>query len=96
MQNPAVILLNFFVFAEGKTGCTIADVMIFVTGCDRVPPLGFGGRRLRVEFLDTGMFCTSSTYDLTLRLPLTHGNNYQAYRDAMILSLKSNDGFGGL
>lgn len=81
---------------EETSGCTIEDVMIFVTGSEKVPPLGFGGRRLRVEFLDTGLFCTSSTCDLTLRLPLIHGENYQAFEDAMILSLKNNDGFGGL
>ena len=83
-------------FTEGTNDCSIEDVQIFVTGCERVPPLGFGGRSLRAEFLGTGMFCTSSTCDLILRLPLSHGDNYKAFQDAMIMSLKNNDGFGGL
>lgn len=89
-------IFTILIFTEGNTGCSIEDVLIFVTGCDRVPPLGFGGRRLQVEFLDTGILCTSSTCDLILRLPLIHGENYQAFQDAVILSLKNNDGFGGL
>ena len=82
--------------ADGKTDCSIEDVLIFTTGSERVPALGFGGHRLRAEFLDQGILCTSSTCDLTLRLPLAHAENYTAFKDAMIMSLKGNDGFGGL
>ena len=82
--------------AEGNTECSIEDVLIFITGCERLPAQGFGGRRLRVEFLDQGIFCTSSTCDLTLRLPVSHTDNYQAFKAATIMSLKGNNGFSGL
>ena len=58
--------------------------------------MGFSGRRLRVEFLEKGLFCTSSTCDLILRLPVSHCDNFVQFQDAMIMSLKNNDGFGGL
>jgi hypothetical protein len=56
-HEPYSVLL----FTEGNTECSIEDVLIFITGCERVPALGFSGRRLRAEFLDQGIFCTSST-----------------------------------
>ena len=68
---------------------------MFVTGAARVPPLGFH-HRPKVEFLYAGKFCTASTCDLQLRLPTIHGDDYQAFEEAMIMSLKGNDGFGGV
>lgn len=91
------ILSVYFFFIEGKTDCSIEDVLVFVTGSDRVPPLGFG-RKLKVVFLHTGKFCTSSTCYLQLHLPImiSHGESYDAFQKAMVMSLKDNDGFGGV
>lgn len=54
--------------------------------------------RCQCTFLygDTSRFCTSSTCDIQLRLPTCYGEDYQAFKDAMIMSLKDNDGFGGV
>ena len=68
---------------------------MFVTGSERVPPLGFG-RKLTVVFLETGKFCTSSTCDLQLRIPVCHGESYEAFQEAMVMSFKGSEGFGGL
>ena len=38
---------------------------------------------------------TASTCDLELRLPAIH-KTYEAFRDAMVLGIKGNDGFGGV
>ena len=71
---------SLFTFLQKEILAVQSKMCWFVTGCDRVAPLGFGGWRLRVEFLDTRMLCTSSTCDLTLRLPLIHGENYQNFK----------------
>lgn len=82
-------------FIEGQTGCSVEDVLVFATGSESVPALGFE-KMPSVVFSSTGRFCTASTCDLVLRLPTTNGENYDAFKEAMIMSLKDNDGFGGL
>ena len=69
----------------------------FFTGADRIPPLGFD-RDARVCFLhgQSAKFCTASTCDLKLRLPCCHKENYEAFKEALIMSLCDNDGFGGV
>ena len=71
-------------------------MLVFFTGTDRVPPLGFS-KPLTVSFLldEKEMFATASTCDLQLRLPTRYGD-YNSFADAMVLSLKGNDGFGGV
>lgn len=87
---------------NGNTNCSIADVLKFVSGADRIPPLGFG-KTPKVEFLPLRdrfgfpqKFATASTCDIILRLPTYHGERYDLFRESMIMSLKDNDGFGGL
>lgn len=43
-----------------------------------------------------GKLATASTCDIILRLPTLHGEDYQSFKEAMIMSLKGNDGFGGV
>ena len=82
---------------NGTTSCVVRDILIFCTGADRLPPLGFG-RELKIVFLghESGKLSTASTCDLTLRLPTVHGEDYESFKEAMTLSLKGNDGFGGV
>ena len=56
---------------------TIADVLVFFTGFNSVPQTGFSDQPT-VTFLHENYhrFCTSSTCDLTLRLPTAHGDDY--------------------
>ena len=70
---------------------------MFFSGASHVPPLGLSPNS-QVNFLygGTSMFCTSSTCENCLRLPTCHGEDYQAFKDAMTMSLKNNDGFGGV
>ncbi len=74
----------------------------FTSGADRLPPLGFE-KTPKVEFLPVydqfgfvRKFATASTCDITLRLPTCHGESYNLFKESMIMSLKDNDGFGGL
>ena len=60
-----------------------------------IPPLGFD-KTLKVTFLyGDAKLCTSSTCDLQLRLP-TRYTKYDYFREAMLMSIVDNDGFGGL
>lgn len=61
------------------------------------------GKTPKVEFLPVHdqfgflqKFCTASTCDIILRLPTCHGESYDLFKECMIMSLKDNDGFGGL
>ena len=74
----------------------MSEVLVFFTGADRVPPAGFD-KQPKVSFLHerSAKFCTSSTCDLLLRIPTCH-DNYLAFKEYMRMSLKDNDGFGGL
>ncbi len=86
-----------YCYTEGKNDCRTEDVLVFFTGADRVPPLGFE-KKPKVTFLHESdrKFCTSSTCDIQLRLPTSHGEDYQSFQEAIVMSLRDNDGFGGL
>ena len=90
---PCLLIVNL----DGTTGCTIEEVLIFFTGADAVPPLGFDKQPTVCFMHNSNSKCsTSSTCELVLRLPTRHGNNYASFRDAMKMSLQDNDGFGGV
>ena len=82
-----------FSTVEGKTGCKVEDVLVFFTGADHVPPLGFEGASLTFQHSPTDKFATASTCDPELRLPTCYGEDIDAFEEAM---LKDNDGFGGV
>ena len=70
---------------------------MFSTGDDDVPPLGFENKPSIVWLYgSTVKFATASTCDVQLRLPTCHGDDYAAFNEAMIMSLKDNGGFGGV
>ena len=74
---------------EGDIGCSLEDLLIFVTGADRLPPLGFDKSP------------TAGSYPLyqhimTLRLLTAHGANYSRFKEMMVMALKGHDGFGGV
>lgn len=79
--------------SDGEVGCSIEDICVFFSGSSCVPPLGFEKQPV-LSFHD-GMLATASTCELHIRLPMAH-KNYPSFRDAMILSIRGNDGFGGV
>lgn len=61
---------------------------MFSTGADVVPSLGFENKPSIVWLHgSTAKFATAST---------CHGDDYSAFNEVMIMSLKDNDGFGGV
>ena len=53
--------------ADGNGPATLKDVMLFLTGCDCVPPLGFGDVDPCILFSKDVVLPTVSTCSLTLK-----------------------------
>ena len=80
--------------AGGDSGCSLEDIIIFFSGADGIPPLGFN-HSPSLHFLETdAVFPTSSTCSLQLRLP-TQYNTYETFKDAMKEVLFGNGGRDG-
>ena len=101
MANIYYILSDLsliILFLEGdSTSCSLKDLLVFVSGADRIPPLGFG-KSPSIVFVHTEgrILPTASTCEIQLRLPTAHGSDYQRFKEMMIMALKSHDGFGGV
>ena len=79
---------------EAGTQATLQHVLVFFTGADREPPLGFP-TKASLEFLKAGdVLATASTCDLILRVPTAFHNNYSRFKEMMVESLISGLGFG--
>ena len=65
------------------------------SGANCIPPLGFE-KHPTLSFLKDSLFATASTCDLQLRILTIHGTSYSKFKEALILSIKGNDGFGGV
>ena len=78
----------------GDSSVKLDDLLAFSTGADRIPPLGLSIQPSLV-FLHgaCGIYPTSSTCSLEVRLPTTH-SDYLSFKDAMIAALKGHGGFG--
>ena len=75
-----------------KRTLTLQDLLVFVTGADRVPPLGFG-KMLMLNFDSDTQFPLASTCSLTLYLP-TRFVQYEDFKAGMIEGIVSGFGFG--
>ncbi len=64
-------------------------MLIFLSGAEQIPVL----KQPTIIFQEA-ILATTSTYDLQLRLPTMHGNNYDEFKESLILSIVCNDGFG--
>lgn len=76
---------------DDATPVTTEDILIFFTGADQPPPLGFPTTP-RLTFVED-VLASASTCALRLTLPLEH-KSYESFKQAMILSLKGHGGFG--
>jgi len=84
------------VFTEGANSCCLEDVLVFFTGADKVPPLGFD-KEGSVTFLHGPgeKLATASTCYLQLRLPACHKKDF-LFKEAFVMSVEDNDGFGSV
>lgn len=86
----------FFVSIENELDVTFEDILVFVTGADAVPPLGFQ-RKCEIQFYEqeTGVkrIPYSSTCALILYLP-RGVTEEEVFKDLMQLAMKESFGFG--
>ena len=73
---------------DADIGCTVADVMVSLSGSNRVPLNGFGKKPTAVFIHDNiQRLATASTCDLQLRLPVCHESDYESFKqDTFCLS----------
>ena len=86
----------FFVSTDQSTP-TLSDVMVFLTGCDCVPPMGFSDVSPAVMFSDdTGALPKVSTCSLTLTFPRTFPTDIQLFNEMDFAILGSQGFFGSV
>lgn len=87
---------------QGDQGSpNLKDVMVFLTGCDSPPPMGFGRAKGAVTFFaveddeDDGRLPTASTCSLTLRFPWNFPTEFEQFSTRMSLAILGSHGFFG-
>ena len=99
MTNHYTLTLHFIVTynsSGGEIGCTLEDILVFFSGTDRIPPMGFEKYPTLTFIHDAkAVLPTASTCDIQLRLP-TRFHVYDDFKQHMLLGLKGHDGFGGI
>ena len=71
---------------------TLEDILVFVTGADRIPPMGFE-KKLTLSFDPESLYPIASTCSPTLYLP-TRFVKYDDFKTGMIEGIVSGFGFG--
>ena len=72
--------------AANDAEASIEDVLVFVTGASRPPPLGFD-EPAAITFSDDEPFPMANTCSNTIRLPVCY-SEYEEFKRKMILRLK--------
>ena len=81
------------IYIAGESMCKLEDVLIFCTGSDCVPPLGFH-KRIDLVFLGKCQpLPTASTCSLIMRIPTCHRSS-NSFNEMMELGLKGGIMFG--
>lgn len=70
---------------------SLETVLVFFTGADSVPPLGYPTAFLR--FHDDSDFPTASTCAISLTLPIKH-EHFTDFKRSMDIALSMHGGFG--
>ena len=77
----------------GDSTCSLEEILMFCTGSDSVPPVGFC-KKIDVVFLGSqAILPTASTCSLELRIPTCH-NDSSSFSEMMSLGLKCGMEFG--
>ena len=95
MVNTVLNDSAFMYFIEGTTECQLEEILIFFSGAEKVPLLGFMKDAALVFLGCDEKLPTASTCSIILRIPTCH-STYEEFAECMFLALKGNDGFGGV
>ena len=75
--------------------CTLEDILVFFSDADSIPPLGFEASPKLFFLHGEARLPTASTCGLHLRLPTMY-TVYEDFKEAMVMGIIGNDGFGGV
>lgn len=62
--------------SSNGTPPTLSDVMVFLTGCDVIPPLGYNGAVPSIKFMTDAVFPTVSICSLTFLYPMEFSHRF--------------------
>ena len=79
------------VTTESGQQVSLEAILIFFTGSDREPPLGFNPKPT-LKFSEMEL-ATAGTCDMGFCLPIKH-DSYDVFKEKLVLSLLGHDGFG--
>ena len=71
---------------------SLKDIMIFLTSCESVPPLGFS-MNPTIDFTDEEQFPVSSTCSLTLTFSRKTKTSFTDFKEIMDLTVLGSEGF---
>uniref|UniRef100_A0A3B4ZJS2 HECT domain-containing protein n=1 Tax=Stegastes partitus TaxID=144197 RepID=A0A3B4ZJS2_9TELE len=74
-----------------QDGVSLEDILVFFTGCDSIPALGFSPKP-SLEFIRHSRFPVANTCDNILRIPLHV--SYTAFKHDMDFAIRNSPGFG--
>ena len=83
--------MNNTVFTDNESNAILEDVLVFATGVNERPPMGFDST-LNLEFT-MRKFPLANTSGLTLLLPLHHAA-YNLFKEAMDFAILNSPCFG--
>ena len=79
-------------FADDNSACSLNEVLIFATGADRIPPLGFFPRP-SIAFSQESRYPTAKACANILTLPTAH-DSYVSFKESMDFGILNSPGFG--
>ena len=85
-----------FIFTEGTAGVSFEDLLVFATGANQVPYLGFSPDP-SIEFVYKSddrikSLVTANTCAMVLRLPIV--KSFEIFKENMDFGVQNSPGFG--
>ncbi|XP_030611803.1 G2/M phase-specific E3 ubiquitin-protein ligase-like isoform X3 [Archocentrus centrarchus] len=77
--------------AEFENDVSLEDILVFCTGCDSIPALGFSPKP-SLEFITNCKFPVANTCEIILRIPV-HAV-YSSFKSDMDFAIRNSPGFG--
>ena len=85
-------MVQFFFLGGGECDVTLQDILVFFTGSDTIPPLGFPVTA-SLNFNDQNPYPTASTCSISITLP-TKYSAYPEFKEKFLFAMTCHGGFG--
>ena len=93
-------IFNVIIYYTTETGGTtempsLTDILVFLTGSDVIPPLGFKDIVPKIIFSDDCCLPSVSTCAMTLKIPLDFPNEQEEFNSKMGYCILNSQGYFG-